>query len=257
MAVGSNINNPGDLLAGTSWTGQVSPYTSPNGLTYAAFSTPQAGINALQTDLTTAINNGANTLSSLVYHYLGTSTNNAANPAVSNYLSNVSQATGIAPNQAITSADVPNLAYGISVAEGTASAFPQMSPAASQAGAASGVYQPGTLGSILEGIGVPSTFLTGAAGVAAEVTGQPQQVGGGLSVTPAQANTAIGQTTGIDFSGITNALNTFNATLSAAFSASTWTRVAVVGLAIVLLIGALIILAKGPILETASVTGAT
>jgi hypothetical protein len=126
MPIGITLNNPGDLTVlkpgqllypGQSGTGQG------NGLTYAQFPTADAGENALVDYVTRHIASGWTTLSQFVYGFLGTSTNNAANPHVQNYLNTVSQATGIAPNAVITSSEASAIAAGISKAEGTSSAF--------------------------------------------------------------------------------------------------------------------------------------
>lgn len=80
--------------------------------------------------------------------------------------------------------------------------------------------------------------MIGAIGVEAMVTGNNQTVMG-HTVTPGAAADAAASTV-----GITDALHTFNNTISKVFSADTWQRVAFVSLAVVLLVGALIMLAK-------------
>jgi hypothetical protein len=155
VAIGLTDNNPGDLLVSgnvINWQGEtgtvsVGPYT------YYSFDTVADGIRALAIDLTTAINNGANTVSALVYHFLGTSANNTANPAVSNYLSAVSQGSGLSTNQTITTANVPQLVQGILNAEGTASGT-------SQADINMGLQEAGYSG--VSGMSPAQTVLTSA-----------------------------------------------------------------------------------------------
>lgn len=231
MSLGGTLNNPGNLLFGTPWQGVIGSQTA-NGLNYAQFATPEAGVAGLQTDLKTAISRGFNTVSALVYHYLGTSSDNVANPHVASYLAAVSQGSGLSPNSPVTAADVPALARGISTAEGTLSDFPQLKQVS---GGLSGA-----------GSAISNWFgnvQLGAVGVEAIVTNSPYSIGGHV-VTPQAAGTAAASVAGVDLSGVTKALDTFNGTLSKVFSADTWQRVAFVGLAVVLLVGALIMLAK-------------
>ena len=125
MAVGDTYNNPGDLKSlpnGQTWQGQTGTYglSSASG-SFTSFDSMADGVRATAIDLTNAINNGFNTVQSLVYHFLGTSSNNAENPHDSNYLNAVEQGSGLSGSQTITSSDVPALVQGIFKGEGTAS----------------------------------------------------------------------------------------------------------------------------------------
>jgi len=121
VAIGLTDNNPGDILAGTGAFQGITGSVSANGLTYDVFQSAAYGIRALAIDIKNAVNEGYNTVSSFVYHYLGTSSNNAANPNVANYLAAVVQGSGLSANSPITSANVPQLVQGVLQGEGTLS----------------------------------------------------------------------------------------------------------------------------------------
>jgi len=122
MGVGEKTNNPGNLLAGVKWQGVTGVY-SANGLNYAVFDTPQHGVDALVTDIKSAIGKGFNTLASFVYHYLGTSTDNRDNPNVANYLKTVERSTGLSASSKLSPDMAATIAEGISKAEGTYQSF--------------------------------------------------------------------------------------------------------------------------------------
>lgn len=127
MAVGNTYNNPGDLKSlggGQTWLGQTGTYglSSASG-SFVSFDSAADGVRATAIDLKNAIGEGYNTVSSLVYHFLGTSSNNAENPHVQNYLSAVEQGSGLTGN--ITQGDVPALVQGIFKGEGTLSGVSQ------------------------------------------------------------------------------------------------------------------------------------
>ena len=134
MAFGTSIFNPGDLTVGNSNTGLIGNgmlYPGQSGVVsgptlsdgsnffFAQFPNAQIGSAALIDYVTRHIAKGWNTLATFVYGFLGTSSNNAANPHVAGYLQAVEQATGLGPNSTITAADAPAIAAGISKAEGT------------------------------------------------------------------------------------------------------------------------------------------
>lgn len=75
--------------------------------------------------------------------------------------------------------------------------------------------------------------IGGASAVTAAVTGQTTN-----GVTPQAAQQATG------IASVTNALNTFNTTLSSALSGATWERIALAVLGIVVILGALVWLAQ-------------
>ena len=122
MAVGDTYNNPGDLKSlggGQTWQGQTGTYglSSASG-SFVSFDSMADGVRATAVDLTNAINEGYNTVQSLVYHFLGTSSNNQENPHVQNYLSAVEQGSGLTGS--VSASDVPALVQGIFKGEGTA-----------------------------------------------------------------------------------------------------------------------------------------
>lgn len=130
MPVGSRINNPGNLtVTGPNsflYAGQTGVY-SANGLYYAQFGTAQAGADALTSYIQRHVNNGWNTLSRFTGGYLngtpGSLGATSANPWPRNYLATLQGATGLGPNDPISSSLFDELAIGITKAEGTSGTF--------------------------------------------------------------------------------------------------------------------------------------
>jgi hypothetical protein len=128
MTVGLTANNPGDIQNAYQLGFQgATPQSigAQGGAQITVFDNLPDGIRALAVDIGTAINNGYNTLSALVYHYLGTSSNNAQNSNVQGYLTSVEQNTGLSVNSTISSANVPTLVSAIINAEGNSSGVSQ------------------------------------------------------------------------------------------------------------------------------------
>lgn len=260
QAIGIGINNPGDLtVTGPNsylYPGQsgITPHTfqSGNTLYFAQFPDPITGFNALVNSIAGRINNGFNTVATLVYNYLGTSTNNADNPYVANYVATVSNALGVQPNQTITASQAQQVAIGIAQAEGTSSIVPASSSQATSSGSSvgasiGGLFNPGTPSnptnsgvvtggqqvdpiSVLTGIAdYPAAFITGLLGgnTSTTVTGAPAnntpiaQTG---ADTGAGVNTAVGQAT----SGLTGWL-TQNAIVIAAIAGAAILGVIAIG----------------------------
>lgn len=273
MPIGITLLNPGDLTVnkpgqilypGQTGTGQG------NGLTYAQFPTADAGENALVDYVTRHIASGWTTLSQFVYGFLGTSSNNAANPHVQNYLNTVSQTTGIAPNATITSSEATAIAAGISKAEGTSSAFNFGAGASTVGGNSSPVnsnplvtgwdnLQTGA-SNLISGSGVSvGTALGGSLG--ATINGgpatpmAPQGIAGVASAaTSAAASTLAAPFTAISnqFTGIVNGFKAWESnTLPSAIE-----RTAIGAVALILIIAGVFFLAGGPKVVAAAAAAA-
>jgi hypothetical protein len=242
VAIGIGINNPGDLLYGTPWQG-VTGSQSGNGLNYAVFDSPADGWRALTVDLSSAISHGYNTLSALVYHFLGTSTNNAANPAVANYLSTVERVTGLSANSPLSTdpGTLNALATGFSTAEGTISGFGQFASGggASAVGVGGSVstnpFDPANMFN-------PSNTITGAAGVWSWITGSnvPNPVNPSQIITPSMVGAAAAQIPGQAASAATTGV------LNALGGPTVLPRLTIGVVAILLLAAGIFMLAGGP-----------
>jgi len=157
MAIGNFDGNPGDLLAGSgNWQG-LTGSVGANGLQYASFSSPAYGVRALAIDLRNAINSGYNTVSALVYHFLGTSSNNQANPHVASYLSAVEQGSGLSGS--VTASNVPALVQGIIKGEGTTVSSSDLSQGLGMAGFGMTTSQSALAGAVNTSIGDFNTGL--------------------------------------------------------------------------------------------------
>lgn len=249
------MNNPGDLTVlgpnDFEFTGQTGVYSSPNGLFYPQFSTPQYGYNALmewlQNNVGTDPASSVTNLNELTGYYLNGNYSGvvatANNPYPQSWLNTVANASGLSPFQDISSSDLPSIATGIMKAEGTYGTFGGVV----NTGGSPTAYQPGTIGGAIASIPyIGPDLATGLGGLSSIFTGQPAQIGGGQSVTPSQTL----QAAGIDLSGVTNALASigsaitgFNKDVAAATSKETWTHIAIGALGVLLIIGALVWLA--------------
>jgi hypothetical protein len=102
---GFRNNNPGNLRAGIPWVGIIG--ADADG--YAVFDKPENGIRAMGLDLLTKIGRGVNTPRSIISVYAPPSDNNPTD----NYIAQVCEWTGFSPDQVLTRADMPTLAYAM------------------------------------------------------------------------------------------------------------------------------------------------
>ena len=136
--IGVTYNNPGNLTAnGIIYPGQTGVYSSPNGLSYATFGTPQAGSSALvswlQNNLGTDTSNSLSTIGETLSYYLngsyGPLSNTANNPNAVSYGNQVAANLGMDLNQPFTQAQLSDPSFlgqlggAISQAEGTSSVY--------------------------------------------------------------------------------------------------------------------------------------
>jgi hypothetical protein len=126
MTIGGRYNNWGDLTVGSAGNNRIlypgqTGTVNGNGLSYATFGTPDAGMNALVDYIKRHISQGWTTLDKLVFGYLGTSTANKDNPYPQSYLRTVAATAGLSPNSPISAANAQAIAMGISKAEGSSS----------------------------------------------------------------------------------------------------------------------------------------
>jgi hypothetical protein len=126
--VGVTYNNPGNLTVGGPssflYGGQTGVYSSPNGLYYAEFGSPQAGYNALTNYISTHVANGWTTLSQFVNNFVNGPNSSGAwlnTASGQNYVAAVSNARGVSPNGSLVGVDPNLIAKGISQGEGTSS----------------------------------------------------------------------------------------------------------------------------------------
>lgn len=241
--IGVITNNPGNLLTlpGGGWyPGQTGVYHSPNGLSYPQFGTPAAGQAALlqwlQDNIGTDPNTSLTNLGEVASYYLNGSydplTNTTNNPHAASWLKTLEQATGLDATTPITPSMFPAIASGIEKAEGTYGAFGAV---------------PGT------SVSTPSfgdSLGLGWGAITSWITGQNQTVNG-QTITPGDASNAIGNASGgvVTPDEAASASNTFKSigtALTALTAASTWERIAVVALAVILLAGGVYLLGRSP-----------
>ena len=132
-AIGVRGNNPGDLtVTGPNsylYDGQTGVYSSPNGLYYPTFGTPQAGGSALDTYINNNVgtdpNSSLTTPSEFASYYLngsyGPLTSTTNNPHAQSWLSSFLSVIGIGANGNLASVPTATIAQGIQKAEGTTS----------------------------------------------------------------------------------------------------------------------------------------
>jgi hypothetical protein len=268
MSFGDKLNNPGDLTVGNSKIGRIGSgmlYPGQSGYVngptlsdgshfiFAQFPDAATGSAGLVDYVKRHIAKGWNTVSTFVFGFLGTSSDNAANPHVQSYLKAVEHSTGLGPNDHITAANADAIAAGISRAEGSKS---YMTTAQTNLGGAVGslahdfttglgsvITNPFGSGQILgqtvlDGSGLVLTdpgkgldILTSGFQAGATTTAQA------AADTSAQAITQAG-------SAISGALGDFNTFLGSIFNGNNLERAVLVVVGILLLAAALFALSK-------------
>jgi hypothetical protein len=147
LPIGLRNNNPGDLRPGDDWQGMI----GSNG-GFIVFSDITWGVRAMARDLTSAINEGNDTIATLIAHYAPPSENDTAG-----YITAVSSDTGLDPNlqlgtdedtlsgliRAIMNHELGNsysamvsdadIAQGVSMADNTVTSLVQAIPVSIQA----------------------------------------------------------------------------------------------------------------------------
>lgn len=182
------VNGPGQIL----YPGQTGVYSSPNGLHYAIFDTPQSGTNALQgwlrdnlgTDPSTSLSNLGDTLGYYLNGSFNGVQNTANNPNATAYASGAASTLGISLGQNFTAAQLadPNFIAGIGGAiakqEGTAGVYSSgLSTSQSLWDQAVGIIdQPAAMIADIFGAHVP--VGAGATQTAAQTAAQAKDTGG-------------------------------------------------------------------------------
>lgn len=194
--IGVTYNNPGNLTVNAPgqflYPGQIGTYSSPNGLTYATFPTPQAGSGALVswlqnnlgTDPATSLSNLGDTLGYYLNGSFNGVSNSANNPNAVSYAAGAAASLGLGLGQNFTAAQLADPSFlsqiggAIAKQEGTSSVYsPGLSTSQSLWDQAVGIIdQPAALLNDIFGGNTP--VGAGATQTAAQTTAQANATGG-------------------------------------------------------------------------------